>query len=230
MWLSGSQQIRHPRGFTLVEVVVSLALLALLILGAHTAIRTSTQAVVSGERLIERTNKLRVTQELLRRQISQALALPVEQRSGTNESIFLEGGRDELTWVSAMPGYLGRGGPYVQRLTLERGPGGTSLVFRHAMLNGWDPDEGFDEELAPPVTLLEGIRNFRIEYKALDDSGRLGNWQDDWDKPFQLPLLVRMRIEFERDTQQQWPDLVIPLLVDPGAGVVNAAPVFGPRG
>jgi general secretion pathway protein J len=217
-------------GFTLVEVVISLALLALLILGAHTAIRTSTQAVASGERLIERTNKLRVTQELLRRQLSQALAMPIEQRRGTNESIFLSGGRDELTWVSAMPGYLGRGGPYVQRISLERGPGGPSLVFRHAMLNGWDPDDGFDERGAPPVTLLEGIRDLRIEYRALDDAGRLGSWQDRWDKPFQLPLLVRIRIEFDRESQQQWPELVIPLLVDPGAGAMNVAPIFGPRG
>jgi general secretion pathway protein J len=217
-------------GFTLVELVISLALLALLILGAHTAIRTSTQAVVSGERLIERTNKLRVTQELLRRQVSQALAMPIEQRRGTNESIFLAGGREDLTWVSSMPGYLGRGGPYVQRISLERGPGGQSLVFRHAMLNGWDPDDGFDERLAPPVTLLEGIRSLRIEYRALDEAGRLGSWQDRWDKPFQLPLLVRIRIEFERETLQQWPELVIPLLVDPGAGAINVAPIFGPRG
>jgi general secretion pathway protein J len=180
--------------------------------------------------MIDRTNKLRVTQELLRRQISQALALSIEQRSGTNESIFLNGDRDELTWVSSMPGYLGRGGPYVQQISLERGPGGTSLVFRHAMLNGWDADDGFDERVAPPVTLLEGIRDFRIDYRALDDTGRLGSWQDRWDKPFQLPLLVRVRIAFERDTQQQWPELVVPLMVDPGAGVVNAAPVFGPRG
>lgn len=226
----GAPVAARARGFTLVELVVSLALLALLILGAHTAIRTSTQAVASGERLIDRTNKLRVTQELLRRQISQALALPVEQRSGTNESIFLDGSRDELTWVSSMPGYLGRGGPYVQRISLERGPGGQSLVFRHAMLNGWDPDDGFDERRAPPVTLLEGIRDLRIEYRALDDSGRLGNWQDRWDKPFQMPLLVRIRVEFERDTRQQWPELVVPLLVDPGAGAVNMSTVFGPRG
>jgi len=218
------------RGFTLVELVVSLALLALLILGAHTAIRTSTQAVASGERLIERTNKLRVTQELLRRQISQALALPVEQRRGTNESVFLDGDRDQLTWVSSMPGYLGRGGPYVQRISLERGPGGQSLVFRHAMLNGWDPDDGFDERAAPPVTLLEGIRDLRIEYRALDEAGRLGNWQDRWDKPFQMPLLVRIRVEFERDTRQQWPELVVPLLVDPGASPLNMPAIFGPRG
>lgn len=218
------------RGFTLVEVVVSLALLALLILGAYTAIRTATQAVATGEALIERTNRLRVTQELLRRQISQALAIPHAQRRGTNESIFLAGERDQLTWVSSMPGYLGRGGPYVQQIALERGPGGQSLVFRHAMLNGWDPDDGFDDRRTPPVTLVEGIRDLRIDYRAVDETGRLGSWQDRWDKPFQLPLLVRVRIEFERESRQQWPELVIPLLVDPGAGAINVAPIFGPRG
>lgn len=45
-----------------------------------------------------------------------------------------------------------------------------------------------------------------------------------------MPLLVRIRVEFERDTRQQWPELVVPLLVDPGAGAVNMSTVFGPRG
>lgn len=218
-------------GFTLIEVVVALALLAILMLGALSAIRASTQAVASGTAMIDRTNKLRVTQELLRRQISQTLALPVAQRSGTGEAVFVEGARDELRFVSPMPGYLGRGGPYVQQISVERGERGSqNLVYRHAMLNGWDADDGFDDEVLPPVILLEGVADVRIDYRALNDAGRLGEWQDRWDKPFQLPLFVRIRVEFERDAPETWPDLVIPLWVDPGASAISLNTTFGSRG
>jgi len=216
-------------GFTLIELIVALALLALLMTGVYTTIRTSTQAAASGEALIDRTNRLRVTQELLRRQLSQALALPLRLVRGTNEAVFLEGERDMLTWVSVMPGYLGRGGPYVQQIALERDARSQDLVFRHAMLHDMDADRPFDDQKRPPVVLLEDVRSLRIEYRSYDDSGRLGDWQDRWNKPFQLPQLVRIKVEFERDSRQAWPDLVIPLLVDPGAGAINQAPNFGPR-
>ena len=188
------------RGFSLLEVLMASVLLALLLTGAWAGVRTATRSAERGEALVERTNTLRVAQEFLRRQISQSLLLAYAQERGTGERVVFEGERDALTYVSAMPGYLGRGGAYVQRLTFERGRNGGQLVFRHALLNGFDEDSfRDDDDNAPPVVLLERIRRVSFEFRALDDRGELGNWQDRWDETAQLPLLVRIDIEFERE-------------------------------
>jgi general secretion pathway protein J len=222
----GARTAPQARGFTLIELLMSVLLLGLLVVGAYSAIRTATKAAVSGEALISRTEKLRMAQQFLRRQLSQSLALPYgEPDFTTSQRKMFEGSRDELDFVSPMPGYLGHGGPYVQRLTFERTNNGTALVFRHAMANGFEPDK-LDDPARKPVVLLEFIRQGRFQYRALDDTGKLGSWQSDWDKPGQMPLLVRIEIEFERGRGMDWPELVIPLMVDPSAVGAALEPSF----
>ena len=211
-------QLRSARGFTLIELLLVLMLLALLMAGAYGGIRTATRSIERGEKLIDRTNKLRVAQEFLRRQLAQTLALPFDANKSTGERIVFEGDGEVLTFVSPMPGHLGRGGPYVQNLSFERGgSGGLRLVFRHALLNGFDPDDGFERAERKPVVLLENIQQARFEYRGLDDTGKLADWDSDWEKPGQSPLLVRIVLEFEREANMVWPELVVPLMIDPSA-------------
>ena len=202
-------------GFTLIEVLLALTLLALLMAGAFASIHASTRAVDSGEKLIDRTNKLRVAQEFLRRELSQAQALVIEQDPTTGETVLFEGDAETLRFVAPMPGYLGRGGPYVQQLSFEQQDGDLRLLFRHAMHNGYDADEEplEDPELVP-VVLLEHIARARFEYRALDDTGKLDDWKDEWDKRGRMPLLVRISIEFEEHANQAWPEMVVPLMID----------------
>jgi len=216
---------RAARGFTLLEVLLSVMLLALLSAAAYGAIRTATRAVERGEALIDRTNKVRVTQEFMRRQISQSLALPFDRNEVDGQITSFTGERDRVMWVSTMPGYLGRGGAYVQELSLERGDNGTALVFRHAMLNGFKLREGFPEKPGP-VTLIERIADARFEFRGLDTQGRLDDWDDSWDKPGPLPVLLRLKVDFERGSQFAWPELVVPLMVDAGAAGAALEPSF----
>ena len=106
----------RSHGFTLVEILLALVLLGLLMAGAFSGIRTATRSVERGEALIERTNKIRVAQEFLRRQIAHAMALPYENKRPTGEPIVFSASNDEMTFVAPMPGYLGHGGAYVQKL------------------------------------------------------------------------------------------------------------------
>jgi general secretion pathway protein J len=217
----------HEKGFSLLEVLLALVLLALLLAGAWGGLRTATRAVHSGEALIERTNKLRVAQELLRRQLGQTLAMGYAQELGTGNRIVFEGGHDRITYVSPMPGYLGFGGPYVQRLSFERGErGGTQLVFRHRILNGYEDGDLDDASDVAPVVLLEGIARGQFEFRALDDEGKLDDWTDRWENEAMTPLLVRVKVEFERGSRMVWPELTIPLMIDPTAASSAFEPSF----
>lgn len=214
---------RSQRGFTLIEILLALVLLALLMTAAYAGFSASNRAVQRGEAAIDATNKVRVTQQLLRRQIGQALTLAFDQDSGTSAPIIIEGSSDELTFVSALPGYLGQGGAYVQHIALESGEGrGQQLVFRHALLNGFDPTES-EPWAERPVILLEDIDALVIDYRGLDDEGKLGDWSGEWEKTDRLPLLVRVAIEFNESSRLRWPKLTVPLQLGGDAVIGGAA-------
>ena len=217
---------RSARGFTLLEVMLALLLLGLLLAGTVGAIRTAVHAMHSGEQAIDRTSRMRVAQEFIRHQVSRIMPLAFARDENTNSNFVFDGRRDFMRFVAPMPGYLGHGGAYVQKLSLERGNNGTQLVFRHALLNGFDPDDAFADAEREPVILLEHIQRARFRFRAMDDRGKLGEWTDDWDQAGRSPLLVRVEIEFDRETQLAWPEMVVPLMIDPGAVVTALEPTF----
>jgi general secretion pathway protein J len=211
-----SPKVRGPhrgrnatRGFTLLEVVVALSLLALAVALALGTLRGATQATQRAEATAQRDERLRAVQGFLRRQVGGALpmAMAIDPQSG--EARFWDGGYDKLEFVAAMPGYLSRGGPQVQTLELV----GDKLQFQFAMLT---PDGPLDPE-RDPVVLLDGIDEASFEYRTFDDRGRPGAWRREWEQKSVLPPLVRLKVRF-KDPRRHWPELVLaPRLATPTA-------------
>lgn len=213
------QRTRMSRqtGFTLIELLLATALIAIIMAMAYGGFRAGIRATTSGEALIEETNRLRVVHQFVRKQISQARALVIEDID--NERIVFEGEGERIRFVAPMPGYLSYGGPYVQELRLERGEVGMDLVFAFAMLNGYEPG---DLDAEPPVTLLEDVGQAQFEFLGFDEERENVEWSGIWDFMDQVPVAVALRLEFRRANGVRWPELVAPVLVDSGGGLLRA--------
>jgi general secretion pathway protein J len=206
----------RARGFTLLEVLMAVMLLAVLLGGAYGGLRASANAMRAGEAAIDRTDRLRTAQEFLRRQIGDIapLAFAHDDKEGLN--VVFEGDAQFMRFVAPMPGYLSRGGPYVQTLELVRGKDGLQLRFTDTMLNGYDADKPGKDDVEP-VVLLDRIASGRFFYRGLDDQGQLTDWNGDWASTEITPLMVRVELAMQPGVQIPWPTLDVPLMLNGGA-------------
>lgn len=205
-------------GFTLLEVLLAITLLALLLAGAMSGVRTATRAMHAGEEAIDRTNRLRVAQEFVRHELSRTMPLAFGQEKGSGANFVFQGERDFVRFVAPMPGHLSRGGPYVQSLELARGNNGLQLLFTHQMLNGFDLDKLSTKDVEP-VMLIDGIRSGSIQYRKYDDEGKLDDWTDEWEDPQTLPVMVRIELTMTAESGIVWPTMDIPLVLDTSGGI-----------
>lgn len=209
--------MNRARGFTLLEVLGALALLALLLVGVYGGIRGALHGVRAGSASIERMDAISSTQGFLRRELAQALAQPIA-RDDRGQPVFFAGGADELRFVAPLPGYLGTLGPQLQVLRLvDAGKGGRRLEYQLALL---PPDGSAPTALGKPQVLLDRVEKGAFAYRGRDASGAEVAWTDAWPDGRRLPQLVRIRLTLAG--QRDWPDLEVPLRVDAGAVVGRA--------
>lgn len=197
---------RSARGFTLLEVLASLALLALLMVGVYSGIRTATVSVRAGTALIERSDQMRSAQQFLRRELAQSLSQPIG-RTAQGQAVVFVGAPREMRYLAPLPGYLGRLGPQLQRLQLvDDGAGGLRLELSLALL---PPDGQPPQALGEPQVLVDHIVAGSFSYAGVDGSGAALDWSQTWTDGRQLPRLVRVALRM--GGTESWPQLEVPL-------------------
>ncbi|GAA0916138.1 hypothetical protein GCM10009552_34330 [Rothia nasimurium] len=184
------------RGFSLLEVLAALALLALLLLGVYSGVKMTTVSVQRGTSAIDRLDALRGARDFLQRELSEATALPwaVDEKG---KPVVFSGRSDELRFVAPLPGYLGQLGAQVVTLHLVEREGAQTMEVSFGTLPT-------SVATAPPVsseTLLGDLRGMRFRYA---DKG--GAWYDHWSDRSTLPALVEIDTN-DKDRDAAWPTL-----------------------
>jgi general secretion pathway protein J len=191
-------------GFTLIEVLVATSLLAVGMAVVFGTLRGATRSTERAEQIARRGEQLRAVQGFVRTQLNAALPIAFEFDASNGEASFLRGSADKLEFVGNMPGYLARGGPYLQTLELTSGANGRQLVFRFQMLT----TEGAVEAEREPVVLLDGIAEGGFRFRNIDGKSEPGPWEPKWEASTQLPPLVRLDIRFT-DPARRWPEFIV---------------------
>jgi general secretion pathway protein J len=196
---------RHPKsqGFTLVEVMVSLAVLSLILLATVSALRTFANTQGSLERKIARVDEIRSVSSFLRDALQANIAASGEASdglalggSGQTQSAFFRGNSRSVEWKAPMIFGEGYGGTLLVRLAREQ----NQLTLR------WqDPpkdDENFEPDWrgTPSRVVIDHVEEFGIAYRQ--EYGE--NWQSGIaiEEP---PVMLRLTI---KSSGRYWPDLI----------------------
>ncbi|MCP4516435.1 MAG: prepilin-type N-terminal cleavage/methylation domain-containing protein [Delftia sp.] len=204
--------MKRMAGFTLLEVLAALMLLAFLLVGVYSGIHTATRTVHAGQARIEQFDQIRAAQHFVRSELAQALTQPIAHDEH-GLPLYFSGDAHEMKFVAPLPGYLGRLGPQLQQLKLVPGDNGNlQLEASFAIL---PPDGSEPEPLGDAQVLLSGITSGGFDYRGRDRQGHPGDWQGDWKDGHRLPSLVSIHLEL--DGGRDWPTLQTPLRVNASA-------------
>ena len=209
-------------GFTLIEVLLATALLAAALALGFATLSAATATVRRGEQLAQANERMRAVAGFLRTRIPSARAIGFMVDPDSGAPIRFVGTPERMRFVADLPDYLGRGGPYLHDISVvgeERDHIGLQVVFAQVQ------NAAAIAESSPrkPETLADGLASVQFRYRALDATGKLGDWQERWIDSDRLPLQVSVRITPAAGAP--WPDLVIALPVANG-GAASGLPTI----
>lgn len=199
------------RGFTLVEVLIALSLLALLMLVLTGAMRSMGQTEERIDQKVSASDDYRTMVNFLHDVLGRVSARRI--RSSTvgapSEVPFFDARPDSLAWVGVMPARVGVGGRHYMRLAVERGPSGRQLVLRFSPWTGAPSFNAWSQ--ANAQVLAASVDGIALRYQ---DPGS-GQWGPAWPPPGVPtqnlpPSLLPSAIELQFAGQDSgWPPLVV---------------------
>ena len=210
----------HQRGFTLIELLLAMLLVAMIVATAYGSLRAATRAAERGQQIVDESTHVRAAHQFVRRQLAHALPLTysVEDAAaagpdavqGQFRTVF-EGDGRAVQFVATMPGYLGYGGPQVQRIEVAPHGEHSALWFLHAPVQTFAIDGAF---VGDPVLLLENIDDARFHYLAQDLQGQIVGWIEQWDQPDRVPMAISLDVTMADERSMGWPQLVANVRID----------------
>jgi general secretion pathway protein J len=187
---------RGEQGLTLIELLLSLAILAVLtgfLAGGLSMVRRA----FATDRASEIGSETSAAVQTVAALVGSALPLRFDG-AGPKDAIGFDGRQEGLSFVGLSEGRSLRGGPH--KIVLRRS--GSDIVADFVALAGTRPKEN-PETPATRVVVLSGVRDVRIGYFGTTDPKVKPAWRAEWLRADRLPDLVSIRIEFEDERRNQ---------------------------
>lgn len=204
-----------PRGFTLLEMLVGLALLGLMSLALFAALRLGLQSWDRAEIKSGQVVDLRIVEGILRREI--AKAFPLRMGLINENKIAFEGDSGSVHFVTALPSGLTAGGLSLVSLELaddknNARPGeqwtqdtrkqGKALVLKRAIPDAEARDFSALDSGDMSI-LVRGIEEASFAFYGQDSDLDEPSWRDQWSMAARTPALLRMKFKFVDSKEQR---------------------------
>lgn len=205
----------RSQGFTLLEILLALVLMAMTMVGVWGALRTGARLTRSADAASQRSDRVRAVQAFLRDYLGGAQPQAFVPAKDQSARMF-RGDPLALTYVAPMPAQLGDGGLFVQTLQFVRESGSNDYTLQliYAPLSSDTASPA-----SKPEVLLRHVGNGGFEYLVAAQTNAPAKWQRTWHDTNGLPLAVHIVADTDWGDRVGFPEMLIPLRAGNGSGV-----------
>lgn len=203
-------------GFTLVELLIALTLLALMCAVIFGALELSGRSWDRGEVRAEANAGMRLAQEFLRTNLE--AQHPLRLRKVLDLPLMFSGDTDNLRYAAPIPERVLGGGIWYFRLSVAKDEAHSPLILER-MIPDLAASTIPDFDKAERSVLAENIDELKIAYYGRDPDASTAmdpTWHDRWEDKQRLPILIR--IDVTPKDAPPWPTLIVAPREAPEAG------------
>ncbi len=192
------------KGFTLLELLISLTILGVIVVIIFGAFRIGVRAWEKGEKDVESRQRQRIVLDLIKRQLASIRLSEVKDAS--QQPLLLKGDNKSLEFVSHIPMVPGNqfGTVYVKYVVKSKDGGeGEQLTFweknivlldKETNMNDLDEDDFFE--------LFAGIQSIAFEYLKGGTDEETSEWQQTWDQAIDEGFPLAIKVIFVEDVEK----------------------------
>ena len=206
------------RGFTLLELVIALAILAMIAGSVAAGIRLAVASIERGESVTRDAARLRAVVEIFERALMSADPLPVPVGDNTTSYFTGEEKRVRFLTAGAPSATHGSGLWLISLFERQGGEGGgiavaTASPFRADGAEGWEGTE-------KPRVLLPGAQELAFSYSEGPTKEGAWEWIPSWDlkEKGRLPAAVRVEFSVPSPSGPRKTAFVVPVPAGGGTG------------
>lgn len=206
------QDSHRQYGFTLIEVLIAMALLSIMVVLLFGSLRICAQSWEQGESKIAEVNEVAVVYNFFQRHLASAIPLWDDFTQKEERKFSFQGKKQSLQFVSTFPASAGRSG--MQLFSIQQQQEDGEQVVKVTLTPFFPTAEG-EQWQQEEVVLLRHVRDFSLSYFGVAvDNGGENSWQDEWLEKETQPQLVKISIDTENGVF--WPEIMIALKIAEG--------------
>ena len=178
--------IRSQRGFTLLELIVSIGMISIIVLILAGALRLAYQSFNSGESRIIELEKHRSSLRIIDSQIQSHVPLSYEDAQEGGKKFYFRGGRDSMQFTTNYSIWGGEKGFVLASYTVRSDEDGTQSLSVSENIIGMEQQR--------ETTLFDDYNQIYFEYFYKDPFEEEGRWVEQWEDELNLPTKVRVHL------------------------------------
>lgn len=188
-----SRVTRHGSAFTLVEILIAMAIFSVVIAAIYSTWTLILRATQVGQNAAAQAQRQRIALRTIEDSLTCIQSFRASMKYYVFTNLAVSSGQSELSFTARLPDVFPRNGKFggfnLRRLTFGVEPGGGSekdLVLRQSpVLMDMDADER-----QTPLVLARNVEKFTVECwntNAMD-------WVSEWDDTNSIPAVVRISL------------------------------------
>lgn len=173
------------RGFTLLELMISMTILSLIVLIVFGATRLGYRSIEKAERSTEFLERVRTALNIIDSQFNSQVPLSYEEDG--KKKLYFSGQKNSIQFSSNYSAWSGNRGYVKVIYSVEEDPNGRKSLYITENTISMDDSK--------KTLLLPGLENIAFYYFYKDPTEEHGEWREEWTDTTMLPDKVAVNID-----------------------------------